>query len=151
MEKYRETLKKQKTVYMVYAIALFLLFIVTLAWRVTETSWFMALPSNAESYIGGMLVGGGTVQFMQAHKISRTLRSAEALKTAFIADTDERNVHIILQSAKLTFRIVMEVLALAAIAAAFIDTRVCFTLLAVGLFVVLVWECTKLYYTRKTK
>jgi len=137
--------------YNAYAAALFLLFVATLVCRVAKPAWFVALTSSSVSYVGGMLVGGGTVLFMQAHKISRTLRNAEALKNAFIADTDERNVHIILQSAKLTFRIVMEVLALAAIAVAFIDMRMCEILLAVALFIMLVWLFSKSYYTRKTK
>ena len=39
----------------------------------------------------------------------------------------------------------------AAIAAAFIDMRMCEILLAVDLFIMLVWVFTKLYYTRKMK
>ena len=122
-----------------------------MVWRVTGAAWFLALPESSTSRIGGMLFGGGVGLLVQALRSSRTLRNAAALQSAYITETDERNVLIGLQSARLTFTIVTATLMLAAIAVAFIDMRMCEVLLAVTFFIMLVWVVTKAYYTRKMK
>ena len=77
----------------------------------SEAAWFVALPGDSASRIGGMLFGGGIGLLVPAIRTSRTLRDAVA----------------------------------------FIDMRMCKILLAVALFIMLVWVFTKLYYTRKIK
>lgn len=146
MEQYRLTLKKRR-VFMSVAVLLIAFFLTaeTLGWlpigKVTYYDGFLT------GFLGGALTGIELVFVFLIARYTKAIRDDEVLKKMYISETDERKAYIRTKSGGWVMYFSALALIIAGIVAGYYSMTVFFTLLAAGMFEMLVIAGLKIYYS----
>lgn len=111
------------------------------------------LTKGASDFAQGISMGVfvGMELFVVFH-LARTftaLRNEEKLKEMYINETDERNIAIQKETSQKGSAISMVGTSMAAIAAGFLDKKICFSLVAVLIFSALITILVNVYYKKR--
>ena len=151
MEKYKEKITKRVRLLTVLMMALAAVLIVITVPERLGADWFVNLPDYGTGYLAGMCCVGVLLISAYMAYLTRILRNADALKKAYIAETDERHALMRQKSAEATYLVITIGITAAAAVCAFIDVKIFATLAVTTLFVAHVRLFAKVYYMRKMK
>ncbi|MFA0815439.1 MAG: hypothetical protein ACC608_06580 [Anaerofustis sp.] len=146
MEQYRQTIKHRRTL-LAAAAAL-----IALILSARALGW---MPIGKETFYDGFLTGflEGSLTGIELifvfliARYTKALRNEETLKQMHINETDERKAYIRTKSGGWTMYITSVAVIIAGIVAGYYNMTVFFTMLAVGMFQLLVIATLKIYYS----
>jgi len=151
MEKYKDKIKKRMRLYTMLILACVVVLIITTSAARLGWDWFASLPDYGMGYAAGMCCAGVILLAANMAYLTRVLRNPDALKKAYIAETDERHALMRQKSAEVTYIVISVGITTAAAVCAFIDIKIFATLAVTTLFVAHVRLIAKVYYMRKMR
>ena len=145
MEQYRKTIQSRRGFLSVCVLLIALILTAeTLGWLPIGTETFY--DGFLTGFLGGALTGIELIFIFLIARYTKALRNEESLKKMYIDETDERKAYIRTKSGGWTMYITSVAVIIAGIVAGYYNMTVFFSLLAVGVFQLLIIGALKLYY-----
>lgn len=143
MENIRKQAKKTLKIYIAVLIASIVLWVV---FNAVETA---GGANNSSTFGKGFCAGEIAFVAVNILRYAVALKNDEKLKKLYISATDEREKLICEKSDSTSFKAILCIVVLSAMAASFYSDMVFYTLIAVMITIILVKEVCRLYYRRK--
>lgn len=149
MEDFRKQVRKTLNIYRAVLIAAIVILIVLNVIEIAAELGEKSTNYLSNGFGTGVCASIITLMIVNVSRYSTALKNDEKLKKLYILETDERERLIYEKSNSSSFRAVIILLGLAAMAASFFSKPIFYTIVAIIMAIAFVQAAFKFYYRRK--